>query len=251
MREVGPTDEALARALVAAGRELDFPPTPALASVSARLEIDAATGRRPAFPRMATWSRRRALVLAVAGAVALSAVAFGARFVLGAAEVRVRPDATPSAAPLDPDRLGRPVPLARIASVVGFPVGLPAGPPPSAAYEVRTDGATSALLVWEPSPRYPAVPGTSWGLALLVTDADDEIIVKDVNRYDDLTEVSVGGLRAAWIDAPHQLIVATEAGPATFSVRANVLIWTDGDLTYRLETSLGRRAAIAIAESVR
>jgi hypothetical protein len=79
---------------------------------------------------------------------------------------------------------------------------------------------------------------------------DDEVIVKDVNRFEDLTEVEVGGQAGAWIDAPHQLLVFTEQGPESFLVEANVLIWTDGEVTYRLETSLGQRAAIALAETI-
>ncbi len=43
----------------------------------------------------------------------------------------------------------------------------------------------------------------------------------------------------------------TERGAETFSVTGNVLIWQVGDIAYRLETSLGRGAAIAVAESVR
>jgi hypothetical protein len=251
MAEARPTDRTLERALVAVGRDLAVPPAPALApAVVARLEADRAARARPPFPRIAIWSRRRAFALAAIGVLALLALAFGARFMLGSAEVRVRPQATPSGSPLEPAELGERIALEDLDAEVGFAVAFPAGPPPDAGYAIRTTSGAGALLVWDVRERYPSIPGTPWGLALMEVVDDDEVIVKDVNRFEDLTEVEVGGQAGAWIDAPHQLLVFTEQGPESFLVEANVLIWTDGEITYRLETSLGLRAAIALAETI-
>ena len=79
---------------------------------------------------------------------------------------------------------------------------------------------------------------------------DPEIVTKDVDRFDALDEIRVRGGRAFWIDAPHRLVVTTSSGTETFSVRGNVLIWSEGGTTFRLESALGRAAAVALAESI-
>jgi hypothetical protein len=250
MAEHRPTDRAVERALLAV-REQAFPPAPALGlGVSARLEAERSARTRPPFPGIAIWSRRRVLAVAALGLLALLALAFGARFVLGAAEVRIRPGATPTGPPLASAGLGDPSSLEDLRSAVGFPLGLPSGPPPDDAFEVRTASGAGALLVWDLGGPYPATEGTPWGLVLLEVADDEEVVVKDVNRFEDFTEVAVGGRPAAWIDAPHALVVLTDTGPETFSVEANVLIWSDGDVTYRLETSIPMRRAIALAETI-
>jgi hypothetical protein len=247
--------DPLPGALLALADDLAYPPTPGLAAaVGWRLEAAAATGRRPPFPRTALWSRRRLVAVAAVGLLALLALAFGARFVLGAAEVRVQPGITPSGPPFQPSPsggLGEPVPVDGASAAAGFPVALPAGPPPDEAYVVATEGRVDAiLLAWAPSATYPPLPATPYGLLLLETTGDRETIVKNVERFEDLHRVRVAGRIAAWIDAPHELIVLTEEGPSSFSVEANVLIWMRDGVTYRLETALGLRDAIALAETI-
>jgi hypothetical protein len=249
MSERRTTDEALGGAI---GR-LDawYPPTPSLApGVIARLETDRASHARPPFPWVAILSRRRLLVLVTIGVLALLALAFGARFVLGATEVRVQPGVTPTGPPIRPAGLGEPLPIGRLSASLPFPLRLPPGPAPEGAYLVRTGSGDAALLVWRASGRYPAVPGTSWGLVLMEADSDAEFVLKNVDRFEDLRYVRVDGRRAFWIDAPHQLIVLTSDGAQTFAVDAGVLIWAEGRVTFRLETSLEPSAAIALAESM-
>jgi len=60
----------------------------------------------------------------------------------------------------------------------------------------------------------------------------------------------VNGERASWIPVPHVLEIETDEGFETFSVAGNVLIWEVDDVTYRLETSLDRAPAIALAGSM-
>ncbi len=183
-------DESLDLALRAIGRTLAYPPTPALApAVAWRLEASRAAGRRPPFPRIALWSRRRVLVLAAIGLLAVLALAFGARSVLGAAEVRVHPGLTPSGSPIGPSELGIPASLKDVSTAVGFEIAVPAGPGPDEAYLVSRTGLDDvALLAWTASSRYPALPDTPWGLVLMELTGDEEFLVKDVNRYEDLDE---------------------------------------------------------------
>lgn len=245
-------DEQLGLGLRSVGRELAYPPTPGLgAAVTWRLEASGSAGRRPPFPRIALWSRRRALVFAAVGLLAILGLAFGARFVLGAAEVRVQPGLTPSGPPVGPGELGEPRSLEEVSTAVGFELELPAGPGPDEAYVVSRTGLEDvALLAWAPSERYPPLPDTSWGLVLIELTGDEDFLVKDVNRFEDLRTVRVDDRRAFWIDAPHELTLITANGPETFAVRGNVLIWTRSGITFRLETSMPLRQAIALAETI-
>lgn len=251
MSEMKPTDEALERALSAAGRELAFPPTPAIVTaVVSRLETDRAARSRPTFPRIAIWSRRRVLILAGIGLLALLGLAFGARLVLGTAEVRVQPGATPSGPPLGPGALGEPVAVEDVSAAVGFEVALPPGAEPDEAFVVQTDAGPGALLAWNADEGSAVLPGTPWRLALLQLLGDDEIVLKTVDRFDALHEIAVNGRRAFWIDASHELRVATESGDETFTIEGNVLIWAEGLVTYRMETPLRLREAVALAETI-
>jgi hypothetical protein len=134
---------------------------------------------------------------------------------------------------------------------VSFEIRPPAGRGPDDVYVFRTtEGEAGVLLAWVAGGRYPALPETPWGLVLLQLPDDAQVVTKDVDRFDALEETRVLGRRAFWIDAPHRLVVTTASGTETFSVRGNVLIWSEGGTTFRLESALGRAAAVALAESI-
>jgi hypothetical protein len=247
------TNEQVAAAVVALGREIAFPPAPSMRSaVTARLENERAAGAGPVFPGRALWSRRRVLVLATIGLLAALALAAAARFAIGAIEIRVQ-DVTPSASlpPVEPDALGDPVPAREAFALAGFEPSLPAGPAPDEAYVVDTlFGDPGLLMAWRPSATYPALPGTDWGLVLMAFQGDEETVIKTVQAFEDVREASVNGASASWIPVPHVLVIETERGSRTFSVRGNVLIWRVDGITYRLETSLDRASALEIARSI-
>ena len=247
------TDEQLSAALAALGRDVAFPQTPALASaVTARLTAERGRGVRPRLPGLALLGRRRVLVLAAVGLLALLALAGATRLAIGAFEVRVQPNATPSASlpPVEPSAIGEPVSEAEAVARAGFEPALPPGPAPDEVYVIDTQfGDAGILYAWRPSAAYPAIQGTDWGLMLIVAQGDQEFVSKSVDRFDALVDVQVNGDRAFWIPAPHEVSITTDEGSKTFSVTGNVLIWQVGDLSYRLETTLGRAEAIALAES--
>ena len=249
------TTEQVASALTVLSSELAYPATPSMRSaVTARLENERAAGARPVFPGRALWSRRRVLVLAAIGLLAALALAAAARFAIGAIEIRVQPGVTPSASapPVTPDALGDPLPVEDAIAIAGFEPSLPSGPAPDEAYVVDSlFGDPALLFAWRPSTTYPAVPGTEWGLVLMAFQGDDETVVKSVQAFEDVRPARVDGAPAAWIPVPHVLELETERGFQSFSVRGNVLIWEVDDVTYRLETSLDRAQAIALAESTR
>jgi hypothetical protein len=246
-----PTIAELEMALRALGPELEVPPTPSLApAVASRLLADRAAGGRSAFPRRALWTRRTKLVVAVVATLALLAVAAGARFVIGAAEVRVQPGVSSSGPPLAPPELGDQVALDELSMAVGFAIELPAGRAPDAAYAVDA-GTGAALLAWKADDRSPRLPGTPWGLVLMeIAGTEQEILVKTVNAFEDTDEVRLDGAPAYWIHAPHELEVITDSGEERFHIEGNVLIWERGGITYRLETPLDLAATKEIAGSI-
>ena len=247
------SDEALGRALSAMSEDVAFPRRPAIApAVVARLREEREANIRPPFPSMALWSRRRALVLVTVGIAAVLALAFAARLTLGAAEIRLLPpETTPSGPPLGPTELGSPVPVPQIDDAVRFDVRVPAGPAPDEAYVFRTSSVRpAALLAWGAGDDETALPGTLWRMMLIQLRGHERTLVKDVAGFEDSIMVEVDGRSAFWIDTPHELIVLTDEGAETFLIRANVLIWAEDGVTYRLESRLGLTEAIALAETI-
>ena len=66
--------------------------------------------------------------------------------------------------------------------------------------------------------------------------------------------MTVDGRSGYWIaDWPHSVVVdppANKPGGMTARLAGNTLLWTVGDVTYRLESALDRDAAIALAETI-
>lgn len=246
------TDERLAAAVRALGREIAYPPTPALApAVTARLT---SSGPRPSPVRgRSRWTRRRAIVLVAVGVLAALAIAAAARLVIGAFEVREQPGSTPSPSqpPVQPDVLGDPVPPGEAAAAAGFEPVLPEGPPPDEAYVVDSPfGDPGLLYVWSPRETYPRIPGSEWGLVLMAFQGDPEGVIKSVDRFEDVRPTEVNGRPAFWVAVPHVIAVETEDEVETFAVRGNVLVWEgEGGISYRMETGLGRAEALELART--
>ena len=161
------------RSLTALGSTLEYPPTPPMApAVTARLLAERASARRPAFPGLALWPRRRVLLLAVAGVILLLAgTAVAARLAIGAIEIRVvatPPASTPSAVESGA-ALGERVTLEGARATVGFPVVLPAGLGPPAEVHVAESVFSSrvVVLVWDADASHPRIQGTPWSTILM------------------------------------------------------------------------------------
>jgi hypothetical protein len=77
---------------------------------------------------------------------------------------------------------------------------------------------------------------------------------KMVSRPEVVEETTVNGKKAAWVRGPHYLVFVNPDRSTEFQqhmlVEGNVLLWQEGIVTYRLETSLSREEAIKIAESL-
>ena len=256
-------------------------PTPSpvfVARVTARIRAAGASpARAPWWRRMTPppgRSFRRALLVAVALVIIVAAVA-GA-LGLGLPGIRIfqgpapsltpgpslspgAPSLSPAASPSGPPGsglgLGSPTALADVPTSVSFGPKLPAAAgvgAPDAAY-VDSDRLTFA---WAPKPSLPATLAANVGLLLteFKGKVNEGYYGKTVDSGTAVEPVSVNGNQGFWIDGvPHFFFYVDKSGAVREETRrfvGKVLIWTDGDLTLRLETSLSRDEAIAIASSI-
>ena len=229
--------------------------------------------RRSSRPR---WTPvRRALVFAIVALLALAAVAGaaglglpGLRIIFGGPSAAPSPSASagPSVAggasrtppPLGSRMgLGEQVSLGVLGERAQFPVRIPAdptiGPPVSAWVDPARNGQVA--LVWPSSDRLPPTeePGVGLVLTAFRGAVDDGWFTKVLGAGTTAERVRVGGQPGYWVSGdPHFFFYEGPNGPVEESRRwvGDVLLWADGPITYRLETSLGRDAAIAIAETL-
>jgi hypothetical protein len=230
----------LEQQLQALGRELAYPSEPDLApAVLARLD------RRRPVP----W--RRAVV------VALAAVVIGIATALAVPEARSailrwfhlrgvtveRVETLPSAVERSQaEGLGRPVSRAEAERELGFRLVLPplAGGEPRRVY-VLGDSLASVIV-------------RDHGRPLLLSEfqaTSFDLLKKLVGARTMVEPVQVDGSDGLWIEGPpHTLTYFDRRGEfreQTVRIRGNVLLWTRGDLTLRLEGRLSKAEALRIA----
>ena len=265
------------------------PDAPDVAAI-VRSRIEAGAELPPARRRWSWRPARRALVLALIAVLAAAAVASaiglelpGLRFIFGGPSLSPPPTLSPTAAPsfgaASPSSsairspspslpagpagasmgLGDPVDLADLDAAAGFHVRWPQDPalgPPDAAYIDRTR-AGQVSLVWAARPGLPATIEPGVGMVMTVFDGtvDDGFFTKAINEQTTVELVNVGDARGYWISGdPHMLFYEKRDGAFVDEHRrwvADALLWADGDLTYRLESPLGKVATIGLAASMR
>lgn len=231
-------------AAVAAG--FSYPATPDLA---ARVPLPSA--RRRSGSRRA-WSYAAALlallavgVLAVpqARASVIEFLRFGAiRLILGPATATPVSTRIPVLTPTVPPLSGRTT-LADVRTMARFPILLPAYPsdlgPPDEVYFQQFEGQVVAT-VWNATDGTPRIA--------LYHITEREFALKAVQV---LEQTTVNGSPALWVRGPHlALFEDLRMGEIQF-VAGDVLIWTEGGVTYRLESQLSLDEAVRIAESLR
>jgi hypothetical protein len=246
----------LEQSLTAAGRSIAWPDEADLTMV-----VRSAIGDRS--PRRAT---TRALAYAATFAalvVALSLLSFpGVRTAvadfLGIGGVRIDTggSAPTPAGELD---LGEPLSLARARDSVAFEVRLPAalGQPDSVWLDTEVIGGQVALA-YDASSDLPPAPGTKLG-ALITQFPDAEVsdaALKKVTGSQPGTTyepVIVEGAQGFWVSGEPHVIAYLEADGdirnETVRLAGNVLLWESNGVTYRIESTLSKSDALAIAES--
>ena len=229
------------------------------AAVRARLET--------APPRTRGWTwrpARRAMVLAVAILLALAAVAAatgfglpGLRLIFGPPPASIspppslEPSRSPAAgAPGASMSLGRQVDLADLDAEAGFAVTWPDDPsigPPDAAYidDYRRGQVEPRLGVAARAARHAGARGRSPHERVPRHGRQRRHQQDRVGRRDRQL-VSVNGERGWWVSGdPHFFFYEGPNGVVSDERRwvGDVLLWADGPITHRLETSLGEAAA--------
>jgi hypothetical protein len=190
----------------------------------------------------------------------LARAAVGTVLRIGAVRIGLVP--APSATPVAPPPYTGPVPtplpslldlagattLDKARAQAGFPIRLPAYPPdlgaPQYVFLQDLNGPVVAL-VWVD----PTHPG---GVRLALFELSSNVyIYKSVATT--VTETTVHGQRALWTQGPYIVQVVVN-GQVTYAMRVlangHALIWTEGSITYRLETSASLAEAVKTAESL-
>jgi hypothetical protein len=169
---------------------------------------------------------------------------------------------TPTA-PVDPVaalHLGTVTTLEAAARRVGFEMRVPtiAGYQRPDVVLVGTPPAGGMVsMVYLPRPGRPAVPGE--GVAGLLSEfrghLDAEFFQKLVSVGTRVEAVEVAGVPGYWVSGEsHEFFYVAPDGQVdteTIRLAANTLLWSAGGITYRLESALPLKSAIAIADSMR
>ena len=260
--------ELFEKQLISIAKGLDYPRTPDIAgSVMTRLR----TSTRPRFiSRRLAWSLTIILVLFSSLMLIPPARAAILEFIqIGIVRIFPRPTelpidaiqtatpdsitpmtATPSlpSATLIPSlsRVAGKTTLADAQQRVDYSILLPAYPPelglPDYVFLQDADGAMTILVWLDPRETNRVlmslhfVPAGSWG----IEKAEPRVI----------EETTVNGQRAIWAVGPYPLRLSNGDLDFTRLIEGNVLIWADGEITYRLETTQTLEEAIKIAESL-
>jgi hypothetical protein len=232
----------LEQALVALGRELEIPPTPDLTSaVRARVARGRAT--------------RRWLVVALAVAVVGIGIAMAVpdarssilRF-FGIGSVKIeRVDTLPASreAPLTAG-LGPVRTRAQAEGVAGFRMVLPKfkGAPPSRYYAIPDALVATVIRSGSTPLLLTELEGDQTWLSKKIVDQNTRVEPARVGDYDGL--FLSGGRHVLLYETAN----GTEVRQLATRFAGNVLLWSDGTRTYRLEGKVSRDEAIRLANLI-
>jgi hypothetical protein len=252
------TEPTLAEQLRELAAYLDVPDDGEALAVAVGRRIRAVPA--PSASRLPAWSWRRrvvwvpaAVVAAVTGLVASPAVGdwFGVRGV----EV-VRRDAAPTTNPRASTTttppplgsafgLGEPSTLAAAAQALGVDVLVPGalGSPDAVWLESGAE-VPFVSLVYDGGPLVSQFEATM---------TSGPILTKTIGPDARVTEMTIGGRRAMWLEGVHEVVLRAPNGdyvPERVRTSDSVLLVQAGRLTVRIETSAGRDEAVRIARTL-
>ncbi|MCE7986342.1 MAG: hypothetical protein DYG89_34645 [Caldilinea sp. CFX5] len=259
-----PSDPRWEEQLQSLARTFPYPSTPDLAGAVER-RLAAPPARPAAAPRFLrpVWVALLALALLLGGLLAVPPVRAALQEWLQIGAVRiwlVEPTATPTPQPKTPTPRPTPTPLASLFDLAGattladaqqkagFPLRLPSYPttlgrPDGVFYQ--NIGGPAVVLVWL-DIRQPARAKLSLHILGPNTFAEKGNATR-------LAQTTVNGQPAFWTEGPYMLVYhrgTTTDYDIRRLVEGHVLIWTEGNLTYRLETDTTMTEAVRMAESL-
>jgi hypothetical protein len=245
----------LERQLLALRDEVAWPATPDLAAAAqARIarEPRSARSRRGWLPRRLAPALVVVLVVLLALGTLLAAspgVRATLRDWLGIGAVSIeRVHRLPDVAPARTLDLGRRVTAAQAERHLGHPVArVRALGEPDAIYAGRAVAPAEVSLVYVPRAGLPA--STAGVGALLDELGSDSLpfIRKFVHAGTPIVAVDVNGAPGLFIAGKHAIELPDEFRPR---LSGNTIVWVRDGITYRLESALGKRAALRLARSV-
>ena len=255
-----PTLEDQLRDLAA---HLDVPDRGEALAAAVGRRIRTAPASSAARPR-ATWWRRRVVWLPAVVAAGLTGLgaspAVGDWFGVRGVEV-VRREAAPTTTIPRPSSssstttapaplgsafdLGEPSTLAAAAQALGVDVMVPAalGPPDAVWLETGAE-VPFVSLVYEGGPLVSQFEATM---------ANGPILTKTIGPEARITEMTIEGRRAMWLEGVHEVVLRApngDYGPERVRSSDSVLLVQAGRLTVRIETSAGRDEAVRIARTL-
>jgi hypothetical protein len=254
-RELTPDLLAADELLRQAARAFAYPETPAIADAAlARLRATPVAAERAPF-----WRRWQPLARAAALAVVAAVVGLGVLlavpqsrgaladfFGLGHVRVTLGPVLGPPPPALSPNSFARPTNLAGAQNAVDFLLRLPTRDgrrlDPGAVYvQGEAQSLPVAILVYEGFDLYETRQG------FFGKGGPDPSLIHQI-EFDGHPALWVdqGGHIASFFDAEGRLVVESQR-----AVDRATLLWEEGGVTYRLETSLPQTDAIAVAKSLR
>jgi hypothetical protein len=272
--------ELFEKQLRSLARGLEYPPTPNIAgSVMSRLHALPSSGgregsgeRRPRFiSRRLAWSLTLLLILFAslmlippARAAILELIQIGVVRIFRAeptplpppnqevpgtiVPLTVTPAPTTTSQPLIPilENLAGEMTLEEAQKAVNYPIRLPSYPPglgpPDRVFVQEAEGKRTVLVWIDPqkpdkvSMSLHLIPPGSWAI--------------DKFEPAQVQETTVNGQRAIWAVGPYPLRLRNSDIQYMRLIEGRVLIWKDGNITYRLETDLSLDEAVKIAESL-
>lgn len=238
------------RRIAMTAKQFPYPETPDLrAGVFARVTSGAAG---PAFIRRLAWGMLALLLVAslVTAVVPAARAALVEVIQMGSIRLRLGPDATNAQAgqgieiTWPPDFAGKTT-LAEARQSFPYPVRLPSPSTglgdPDLVFAPDAP-AESVILIWlSPDGRMPR-------LALF------ELAPSAVYKKQSMTVVErteVAGQPAIWASGPYLVEIQDGDLAERRLIEGNVLIWSVGELTYRLETGASLPQAVSIAEELK
>lgn len=279
-----PPERDLHDRLLAISSSIHLPETPDIAASVRQALSQEPASLRPQTSREPTpvsWLRRPAALAAavalllIAGILLIPATRETVAGWLGVPGIQIQftddDDPTPTVVATPQPNLGLllgdPVTLDEARQQVDFAIALPDVPGlglPDEIYVRLRPGADQVIFLYGARPGFPAAAETGIGLLLIQFEAPDDAFwgVKQISGSNDVRPVDVNGEDALWIGGSHLLMIAPDPdpisrlqptpGPTDPIARrsANVLLWADDGITYRIESTLSRQDSIALAESV-
>jgi hypothetical protein len=250
-------DAALGEAVAAIAGRIAWPAEPDIAADVARAIRDREHHPGLARPRLSLPSRRRTLVLVIAGLLLLGGAAIAAKLVIDLGVLTIEtvpglPTALPSAVASGPT-VGHPATLADAEREAGFQATIPAqlGAPDSVWFDRTADGAR-IVLAWRATDAMPSIDDLPWGAVIYEFRGDTvqaaKTLYSEGGTFDNAT---IDGHEGFWITGEHELDLITGEGTyARYRVTGNILVWRADGTVLRMETELPKAAAIRLVSSI-